>query len=357
MTAIAQHAPLVYTPAFFTPEKAYRNFIPDVEGAYDEGVKYAKKHGLPTAQSLIDDGKAHALWITDLQGDFRDNGRLPVKGTDSVVLRTTVRLLNGVCLSYYGGVIESRDGHPGQHISYGTYWRDQHDNVLDLRNHGNAACLTLVDEKKAVFKAYGFNANGIYDIGYYQPRFDAVPPPKAKAGEKQRPDRSAVTYWNHLKDTGQGDIWVFNVHCKLGSDGANTHPLLLEALAFAEGALCLQETIVSKGHISTTDWFGAFEPCWPDDGHPQGGLQKPILEGFKPFQTVETAGVAEDFCKYHGQRQAMTYLKGTPFFEKLRFITDCTAAIIPNAPHVAAQNEEARLGGIKFITHDAPLAA
>ncbi len=349
---IADHAPLVYTPKFWDPAKAYQDFKPALEGAYTEGVEYARKHALEPAHSLIARGIGHAAWLTDLQQDFRDNGRLPVKGTDTAVLRTCVRLLNGTVSGYFAGVIESRDGHPGQHISYDIYWRDQQGNALDLRQHGNAACLTLVDEQKAVFKAYGFNANGPYDIGYFQPRFDAAPPRNPNV-----PDRSAVSYWKHLQATGQGDIWAFTVHCKLGTDGANVHPLLLEVLAFIEGALSMQETIVAKGHISTTDWFGAFEPCWPDAGHPQGGLQKAIIDGFKPFVTVEAFGVAEDFCVYHGKRQAMLYLQGTEHFAKLRFVTDGTAAIIPNAAHVIAQNELARKGGIKFITHDAPLAA
>lgn len=346
---IAAHAPLKYTPAFFDPAKAYMDYQPDLEGAYLEGVAYAQKTGLESAAKLIASGKAHAMWITDLQKDFGDNGRLPVSGTFDVVLRTVVRLLNGVVGGYYGGVIESRDGHPGQHISYASYWRDQNGVPLDLRQLGNACMLTLQDEDKAVFKATGFNPDGsLNELGYYQPRFDATP---AKS------DNSAVAYWQHLQATGQGDIWAFNQHCKLGTDGANTHPFLLEALTFAEGALSMQETIVNKGHISTTDWFGAFEPCMPDASHPQGGLQKGIIDGFKPFVTVDAVGVAEDFCVFHGLRQVMDYLGGTEYFGKLRFVEDCTAPIVPNAQHVQDQYVEAKAKGMQFIAHDAAMVA
>lgn len=349
---IGDHASLKYTPKFWNPEKAYQNYKPDIEGAYNEGVEYAQKHNLEPAQSLIARGEGDAIWETDLQDDFRDFGRLPVKGTDDVVLRTVVMIINGTTHGSLAGYVKSRDGHPILHRSYASSYRGKDGRPLDMRQQGNAGCLTLVDEKKAIFKAYGFNASGLYDIGYYQPLYNAVPPKDPKM-----PDRSAVSYWKHLQKTGQGDIWVFNVHCLLNSDGANTHPFLQEAIAFMCGARAIQPTIIGKGHIDSTDWFGAFEPCWPDPSHPQGGLQKPLLDSFKPFRMIFSVGVAGDFCVYYGQLQIMNYFEGTEYFSKFVFITDGTAYIVPNAPQVQKLHERARQGGIKFITHDAALAA
>ncbi|MBI2030966.1 hypothetical protein HYT05_05065 [Candidatus Kaiserbacteria bacterium] len=211
--------------------------------------------------------------------------------------------------------------------------------------------MTLVDEKKAIFRAYGFNADGPYDIGYYQPYHNALPPEDPKV-----PDRSAVSYWKHLQATGQGDIWVFNVHCLLNSDGADTHPLLQETIAFMCGARAIRPTIIHKGHIDDTDWFGAFVPCWPKSEHPQGVLRKDLIDGFKSFRKVYSLGVAGDFCVYYGQLQVMDHFEGTDHFSKFEIVTDAISHIVPDAPHVIKLYERARQGGIKLITHDAAFA-
>lgn len=337
-----QIAKLIYTPRFFSFAKADQDFKPDLAAAYREGYEYARAHHLKPAQQLLKDGVAHALMMTDLQGDFRDRGRLPVKGTDAVVLRTCVRLINGIVEDYFAGVIFSLDGHPPQHRSFDHNYVDQDGNLLDLSKHGRAAILTLADERKALFKATAFGASGPYEVGIYQPRFDP---------------RDAVEYWKHLQATGQGDIWAFVSHCVIGSDGANLHPLLAETIAFVCGARSLQPTIIHKGHLEKTDWFGPLMPCRPDPDHAQGGFQKRVIDTFKQYVTVEYAGVAEDFCDYHMKKQTMDNLQGTEYLPKLRFLTDCTAPIVPNAPHVKALNDEAKAAGVKFISHDAPFEA
>ena len=338
-TQITEHAPLIYTPKFFDPNKAYQWYQPDYAGAMREGIEYAGKHGLISAQKLIMEGRASAAMLTDLQNDFRPNGRLPVIGTDDVILRSCVRLINGTVTDFFGGVIISKDGHPPNHISFDIYWRDQKGNPLDLRQR-KAACLTLVDKSRAVFRAYGFDPDGsIVELGHFQAHYDP---------------RDAVEYWQHLQDTGQGDIWVFDIHCLLTGDGSNIHPLLEETIAFMVGARSLQPTIIHKGHISNTDWFGPLEPCRPDPDHPQGSFNKEVIDEFKRFVSVEFSGVAEDFCDFYMKAQALAKLAGTEYSEKLRFVEDGTAPIIPNAAHVQKQNEEARKQGVKFIKHDTP---
>ncbi len=335
---VAAHAPLTFQPKFFQPTNAYTEYTPNIEGAYQEGIAYAKQKGLRTAQALMKAGIANAMMLTDLQGDFRDHGRLPVTGTDNVVLRMCVRLLNGTAEEHFTGVMFSLDGHPVNHISYGYYWRDRDGNPLDLTQR-KAACLTLVDENKAVFKAYGFQPDGTtIDLGYYQAKYDP---------------KDTVVYWKHLQSTGQGDIWVFAQHCTLGTDGVNLHPLLAETIAFMSGARALQPMIISKGHIAGTDWFGPLQPCRPDPSHPQGGLQTEALDFFQRFGTVEFCGVAEDFCDFHMKAQVMANLPGTAFFPKMRFLQDGTAPIVPNSPHVKEQNERAHREGVIFINHDA----
>jgi nicotinamidase-related amidase len=345
---IATHAPLVHTPSFFRPEKAYMWYKPDIEGAYREGVEYARAHKLRSAAQLQKAGILNMLMVVDLQEDFRgenedgQSGRLPVPAMDDVVLRTVVRLLNGTVTDYFSSLTVSQDGHPANHISFGTYWRDHNGKPLDTRAHGGACPLDLVDEARAVFKATAFGPSGPYEVGLYQAHFDRD---------------ASVAYYKHLQATGQGSIWGFNVHCCLNTDGVNLHPLLIEAIWFFAGARSAQPQIIFKGHLSDRDWFGPLQPCWPDPGHPQGGFQKHVVDSFVQQNNVEFVGVAEDFCVYHMERQTIDFLSGSDHFKKLVFVEDGTAPIIPNAAHVLALKTEARKKGVRFINHDAPMAA
>ena len=336
----ASHVPLAHTPKFWNADNAYRRYRPNVAGAYIEGVEYAHSHGLVTAQALIKAGTNNLIMLTDLQDDFRDDGRLAVKGTDTVVLRIAARILNGIVNDHYTGIIFSLDGHPHQHISYSVRWRTMKGLPFDLTVN-KAAILTLVDRDKAIFRATCFNpADGTpIDMGYVQSYFDA---------------KDTVAYWDHLQTTGQGPIWVFDIHCALGTEGVALHPLISEVVAYAAGARAIMPGTINKGHIVRTDWFGPLVPCRPDPTHPQGGIQKDVLDAFKAAKQVDFAGVAEDFCEYWMEKQTLDNLTGTDVFGRLRFIEDGTAPIVPGAAHVAAHRAEAKAKGVVFINHDAP---
>jgi len=334
----ASHMPLLYTPNFWDPAKADLNYEPDLEGAMLEGRAFAQKNHLEPAEVLIKRG-ASLAFLTDLQQDFRPRGRLPVQKTDPVILRCCARTINGFITGHFGGLKCSRDGHPPVHISFGTYYRTQDGQLLDLRTR-KAAILALADEKMCIFKATGFEADGSpVDLGFVQPLYDP---------------KDAVAYYKHLDTTGQLPMWAFAQHCVLGTDGAALHPLLLETIAFVSGMRSFVPGEVTKGHIINTDWFGPLEPCRPDLSHPQGVFQKGIVDGFKKFRTVEFFGVAEDFCDYWMKAQTMRYLAGTEFMAKLVFVEDGTAPIIPNAKHVSEQNARAKQAGVKFIMSDTP---
>ena len=340
---IAEHMDLVYIPKFWDPKKAYQKYVPDIAAAYREGVEYAVKNKLKTAQRLMKDGISNAMALIDMEDDFRLSGRLPVVGTDDAVLKCCARMINGTVQDFYTGIFVSQDGHPQNHISFDTYWRKPNGTALNLGINEapwggpvKAATLTLADEKSAAFHCVDVVGN---DLGYVRSAFDPY---------------GAVEYWKELQDSGQGDIWVFAPHCILRTDGVNMHPLLVETIAFWSGARTAEPTMVFKGHISGTDWFGAFKPCVVDSNHPQGGFQKDVLDSFKEFNRVEIAGVAEDFCVYYTKQQVLDYLANTEYIAKLVFLIDGTAAIVPDAEHVKKQNEEAKDAGVKFIMSDTP---
>jgi hypothetical protein len=335
---IAPHAPLKYTPKFWDPAKAYRRYIPNLDAAYIEGAEYARTHGLRTAQAMKKSGIANMAWLTDDQDDFRDDGRLPVSGMNTVVLRVSVRLLNGIFVEYFTDVMFSLDGHADDHVSYSTRWRNEKGQPFDLSVR-KASVLALHDRDKAVFQATCFGPDGPVDAGYIQSRCDP---------------KDTVKYWDHLQATKQGSIWVFATHCKLGTDGVNLHPLLQEVLAFMAGARAIVPVPVNKGHLLNTDWFGPLEPCRPDASHPQGQFQRDVVDRMNTMQRVEFSGVAEDFCDKWMKRQVMGHFDGTKFFDKMRFLADGTTPIVPNTQEVADLNAEAKKKGVKFITHDTP---
>jgi hypothetical protein len=337
---VASHASLLYTPDFWDPRKAYVTYEPDIEGATIEGLNYRRDNNHRSADELTQVGVSNIIMLTDLQHDFRDQGRLPVTGTNDVVLRACARILNGTIDDYYTGVVYSQDGHVPHHISYATRWRRPDGSPFDLRQN-KAAILDLADRAKGIFRATCFDpTNGDpVDMGFIQSMFNI---------------KDTVDYWDHLAATGQGPIWVFANHCKRGTDGVNLHPLLVETLAFMEGARLLAPLEVNKGHLRDTDWFGPLEPCRPDPSHPDGGFQKRIVDFFQTATGwVEFFGVAEDFCNFNMQRQTLAFFEGTQFFDQMAFATDGTAAIVPNAQHVRDLYNEAEGKGVKFFTHDA----
>jgi hypothetical protein len=128
---IADHAALMRTPNFWDPKKAYAWYDPDIEGAFLEGVNY-RRQKLSTAAELREKGRSNIAMLTDLQSDFREHGRLPVNGTDTVVLHTAVRLLNGTIEPYYTGIVLSQGGHPELHISYAIRWQHEDGSQLIL---------------------------------------------------------------------------------------------------------------------------------------------------------------------------------------------------------------------------------
>lgn len=328
-----------YWPSFFGSEKASMRYHPDIAKTFQEGVEFGLQRKLKLVPQLMAEDAGHALVITDLQEDFRDGGRLPVKGTNDVVLRTCCRLLNGVVSDFYAGIIFSLDGHPMRHISFDYTWRDENGHPLDLSYHGRAAMLTLVDEAQGIFKAEAFRDGKIYTVGFYRSCFDKD---------------NVVAYWKYLQGTRQGPLWVFVPHCVIGTDGVDLHPLLAETIAFASGARGIQPTVIHKGHIAGTDWFGPLEPCRPTSELPNGGLQVNVIEQMKWYATVEFVGVAEDFCDFAMKKQTIEHIDGAQYVKRLRFITDGTAPIVPNAGHVSELNKKALELGVKFIRCDTP---
>lgn len=327
---------LTHTPEFFRPEKAFLDYRPDLASAFREGHILAQKMTpkLGAAPAI--------LAITDLLQDFRPGGRLAVGGTDEVVLRVVQRMIEGTITSYYAGMAVFYDSHPFDHVSFDYHFIDQDGIPLDL-SLLKAARLRLLDADKAEFMAYAYGSDGPYDLDIYYPRSSR---------------EVFVEYCQFLQEKGFGDAWVFAPHCIKGTDGTNLHPLVAEALAFFTGFSGIQPLVIWKGHLADTDWFGPLEPCWPDEAAGCGFDYDTF--GFLTSRSIlEDAGVAEDFCTYWMRRQLLNYrLSRTNknASNQLIFLSDGTAPIVPNAPHVAELYEQARHKGVIFAQHDTPFS-
>lgn len=342
---IADHVSLIKTPDFWDPEKAYQNYSPDLEGAKKEGAALK----LESFRKLEGKGIKNAMMITDGQQDFRDNGRLAVMGMDNGVLKTCARIINGVYAGYYTGLIYSLDQHHPFHISSGLYWYDKDENPMDLSGSYKAAQLyEILDRDMGIFKARVFESDGTpKDYSYFR----SVNNDKIQNKDEETV-LDTVDYFESLRDSGQGPIWVFAEHCKIGTDGMSLHPLIAETIEWACAARKIQPHVIWKGHIANTDWFGPFRPCRVDNSHPDGQLKKYVLDSMKHYNNIDFVGWAEDFCDYYAKNQVLKYMQDTEHIEKLVFVKDCTSPIVPDTEHVIKQNEEAEKKGVRFITHD-----
>ncbi len=329
---------LKYTPRFFDEKKAGMDYVPDLGAARREGMEFARNLATVTAERLQTRGAGTLAVLTDLLQDFRDRGRLPVKGADAVVFRVCLRLIYGVTEGDLAGVIAAIDGHPFGHISFDSSWIGSNGKPIDLSNHGKAGLLTLDSKEKATFRLHVFNPDGTTRV--LDTCVPAVDP------------QDAVLYYQYLRASGQGDIWVFVPHCIIGTDGTNFHPLLAETLAFCSGVRQFDPHIINKGYLRDTDWFGPLQACRPNSKTGEGMINNDAISLMKRFSAIEFMGVAEDFCELGMRRVALDTLDVRGYDGVIRFITDGTAPIVPEADHVTEFYELARNKGVKFITHD-----
>lgn len=336
-------------PSFFKPENVYNPFHqPDLQKATEEGIQLGKELTRTAAQQEAD-GEKRILVMIDDQNDFMDYyrflielfkmlalklyGRLPVNGALDDVFRLCLRIIRSVYEEYYSAFIVTYDWHPDHVIHGSTWWRN-----VDFGSMPDVTLpvqMELADEKKGLYLCKNLDGS---DQGLFKAVF-----------EKDW----TVKYAEHLRTTGQGNIWVFTAHCGQGTDGAMLHPVLQEVITWACAARMIRRSNLFKGHIAKVDWFGPFMPCMEVPGHGQGSTQVEYLDQFENAKTIDIAGEADDFCVFFGKKQSMDYHADRPdVLRSMRFIKDCSSPIVPNSPHVAALNKKAVESGIRLITHD-----
>ncbi len=246
----------------------------------------------------------------------------------------------------YTSWLDTNDFHP-EHVIHGdSWWEDTNGNWPDVEN---CICMEMElvdpnDEYPFIGKVMG------KEVGRYKPRMER--------------DWTVNHYAPHLKKTGQGNIWVFKSHCRMGTDGVQTIPALAEFREFIAAARDIQPMRMFKGQIAKVDWFGPFRPCMEVPDHAQGGWQKEFIEQIRShLRGTDITGEADDFCVRAGTGQCLEYYESDPaVLARVNFISDCTSAIFPDDPakgQTGNADHRAKMvkAGVKMINHDAPFQA
>ena len=332
---------------FDDPELIRTFYAPNLELARSEGRKLRGQ--VKSAARRKKEHGGRLLGIIDMQWDFGDLGRLPVAGTFDDLERLIKRIKRGVLeLDYYSAFLITHDYHPPLVVHGPDWWEDELGNPPDV---SVPVHMELVDPKSR----FPFLCH------YLTGAPDKPMRPRLKA------KYTTEEYAPHLKATGQGNIWVFTGHCRIGTEGACLIPALAEVIEWASAALDLNPTHLFKGFIEDTDWFGPFRPCMDRPGHPQGGLQTVYMDEIRGNRVSEFTGEADDFCVRAGMRQEMEYYgpgnkygQDPEVLKRIRFITDCTSAIVKDDPASgrtpnADFRKEMQGLGIQMINHDSPM--
>ncbi len=324
-------------PSFWNPDNV-RNplYVPNLGRAREEG----RKAGLEkVSRQLKRGGSRNALILIDFERDFGDKGRLPVTGAYDDAVRLGERLIKGTLDEFYTDLIATIDVHPSTVIHGDTWWADEMGNPPDV---SFPLFMVLIDD----------NVNRpVFEANWVDGR------PKKKYSPTLMRTHT-VKYAKHLQATGQGNIWVFTAHCREGTDGINLVPALAELIEWASTARGYETMFMHKGHIAHVDWFGPFRPCMDVPDHPQGGIQTAYLDVIKECATTEIAGEAEDFCVNAGVLQVLDYYNDQPdVLRSIKFIGDCTSAIVPNSDVVTNLHATMKQKGVQVIMHDSPFGA
>lgn len=332
---------MITMPKFWNPANI-RNlgYRANLYEARAEGFSHKRQS---VTKQIRGGGGRHMIIMIDAETDFGDKGRLPVLGMyDGVELLCNHLIAN---IDFYTDYLLTIDKHPVHTIHASSWWLNERGQHPDVQRHP-AFMMELVDPKDKAFRSIYLNGDA---SEVFYPRIMGR--------------WTAEVYAPTLQKTGQGNIWVFADHCREMTDGVQLVPSLAEVVEYVSTVRDLQPIYLSKGMIAQTDWFGPFHPCVEIPNHPEGGWQTTYLDaimgdpsaGIPPCDTVTIAGWAEDFCVNAGTLQLITYFrdekKQPDVLKRFRFLSDCTAAIVPGSDVVKNLHAQIAAAGMQEIDH------
>jgi len=231
------------------------------------------------------------LLLIDPQNDFCDpNGSLSVKGADQDIdrLATMIGRLN----KKIDDIHVTLDSHHYFDVAHPVYWVDS--------NGKNPAPFTIIKAEDV-------------ENGTWNPAVPAF-------------HKKALAYLKALKTSGRYDLCVWPYHCRIGTDGANVAPHLMDALTDWEKRPAMVN-MVTKGSNIHTEHYSAVKAEVEDPEDPTTGLNTALIKTLMDADIIPIAGQAIDYCVANTVRDIADNFNDDSYISKMVLLQDATSAV------------------------------
>lgn len=169
--------------------------------------------------------------------------------------------------------------------------------------------------------------------------FTPVTAVQVRAGEFLPRNSSAMarvlTYLDTLEATGRYSLFIWPVHCEIGSWGHNVHPAVRAAYNRWEELELGIVNKVTKGSNPWTEHYSAVMAEVPDPDDPSTQLNRALIDVLASADRVFIAGEAGSHCVKATTEHIVDNF-GAQSLSKLVLITDCMSAVAGFEPQYEA---------------------
>jgi len=274
--ATAKHRPLPI-PSFFDPENAKRwEYSPDQPKVMMEADAWAKRHGVKAAST--DQKKVHLLLI-DEQRDFCfPKGSLYVGGRSGAGAMDDNRRVAEFIYRNLGIITDitcTMDTHMPNQIFFPSFWQDKDGAILSPFRFVETEQIKAGDVKPNPALA-GWMCGGDYGWLMSQVR----------------------DYTQKLENAGKYKLYIWPLHCLLGSDGHVLVGVIHEARLFHAFARRARSVPEVKGGLFLTENYSVLSPevLKAHDGRPIGNKNVDLIKTLIRSDYVVLAGQAASHC-------------------------------------------------------------
>jgi nicotinamidase-related amidase len=302
------------TPAFTPALDTDRLYEPDLQGAYEAGLRDFQA---PAGQ----DSPRVLAWLIDMQIDFvlpPPVGRLTVPGAVEDTRRTVEWLYRHV--QQITQIAASLDTHTPFQIFYPSWWKNPQG------EHPKPFTVITSDDVRG---------------GSWRPVTEPV---------------WSINYLEQLEKVGKKNLMIWPLHCMEGTTGRALVPAVAEAILYHSGARLAQPTYLTKGTIAHTEFYSVVEPEVKYPKHPDGGLNTRFLDMVAQFDLIYVAGQARSHCVLETMQSVMRHFASQPdIIRKLRFLDDCTSSIPGFERATEDQTQEFARKGMRLVKSTDPI--
>ncbi len=267
---------------FYTPESIGTLLKPNIPAASAAGLAA----NLTAADA---DSKQVYLLVIDVQIDFiHPDGALPIAGAiDDTRRMVDWMYAHAPRISKMGLTL---DTHLPIQIFHPAWWVDQNG-----QHPGGFTPITSADIER----------------GVWRPLYD-------EAWSRQ--------YVEILEETAKKQLMVWPYHVLLGTPGQALVPAVAEAVAYHTIARQAQPTYVVKGMIPQTENYSAIEPEVKIPEHPQGDVNRALLDEMAQYDKIYVAGQAKSHCLLETVGSMMRHYPPEQI-SKIRVLTDTMSSV------------------------------